>query len=192
MGKFKDFLKEDNNDTLQAIYDILDEMSEDEIDEFGYFLNSEFFDEDMDSDGNIIDPDDQEYTLDDIKSMIVDLGPEMYTDLLDMLQPEDINFNDEDDEDEEDEEDEMDGGEMGEGVSRRLKVSKMNKKSRKFMALTKAQFRQSRALRLRKNRQTKAARKRYYRINKRKIASYQKSRSDAIKKGKHIVKIRRS
>lgn len=178
MGKFKDFLKEDE-DTLQSIYELLDEMSDEEIDDFGYFLNQEFFDDDTDENGEVID-DDEEYDIDDVKEMIEDLGGEFYDEILDMLSPIDIDFGGS----------EYEETEMEERVSRRLKISNMNKRSRKYMGLSKSQFRQKSMERKKKARMTRAKRKRYYNVNKKKMSAYQKSRSSAIKKGKHIVKRR--
>lgn len=80
---------------------------------------------------------------------------------------------------------------MDEAVSRRLSISNYNRQKRKFMKTSKAELRRTKAQRKIAARVTKAKRKRYYKANKQKISSYQKSRAEAIKKGKHIVKLRK-
>lgn len=168
MGSFKKFLMEED-ETLQQIYAILEELSEEEIDEFGFVLYYEFFDdEDTDED------DYDFFELDDIKEMINSLGPEFYDEILYLLE--------EDDEDDD----------LEEGVSRAMKAKNMNRKKRKFMVKSKAIMKRTKVKRKQLARKDKAKRKRYYRANKKKLASYQRSRAKAIKKGKHFSKLRRS
>lgn len=168
MKKFSEFFESrDAEDTLDRILTIMDTMSEEDIDEFGTVLYSEFFDEDEEDFGDV-------FTVDDVDTMIHELGPEMYDIILDLLEE----LEEEDDE-------------LEEAVSRRMQPGSYNRKKRKYMSISRSQHRQTKAERRRKARQTKQARKRYYRANKKKIAMYQKSRNDAIKKGKHKVKVRR-
>lgn len=171
MGNFSKYLKE-NEEQLALINDILVDMDEEEIDEFGYVLYVEFFEEDDIE--SLEDDDFSFFSIEDVQEMITILGSDMYDYILDLL-------------DEESEEDEMD-----EAVSRRMKTSNMNRKKRKFMSNTKADLRKTKAVRKKAARLSRADRKRYYRANKKKIISYQKSRGDAIKKGKHKVKLRRN
>jgi len=166
MGKFKDYLGE--SDILNQIYDILDTMSEDEIEEFGEYLFEEFFEGEPWSDEEGEEPD---FCITEVKQMILELGEDFYEDVLDMLQPEELD--------------------LEEGVTRRMSTSNMNRKKRKFMSLSGTKLRQQKATRKKAARMNKAARKRYYKANKQKIAAYQKSRREAIKSGKHKVKLRR-
>ena len=167
MGTFKKFLNEDD-ELLNQILDMLLELSEDEIDDFGYFLYTEFFEDDPTD-----DEEDEPFDLNDVIEMIKVLGPDMYEYIIDMLEEDEI-------------EDEIE-----EAVSRMMKSKNMNRKKRKFMRLSKAALRRTKAIRKRKARKTMSKRKRYYRANKVKIASYQKSRAKAIKKGKHFKKLRK-
>ncbi len=82
MGKFKKYLKE-NEDLLQQIYDILDELSDEELDDFGLMLADEFLD---------VDEDDIEDTFDmeDIKGIIDELSSDMYEDILELLSTEEV------------------------------------------------------------------------------------------------------
>lgn len=174
MGSFKTYLQE-NEDKLQQICDILDGLSEEEIDELGYVLYSEFFDADEEFE------EEDEFEIDDVKDMVQALGAEFYDDILDLLEPEDLDLDDTEDLEN-----------VEEGVGRRMLTKNFNRKKRKFMATSKAQLRRTKVKRKQDARKTKAARKRYYRANKVKIAAYQKSRAAAIKKGKHKVKVRRA
>lgn len=163
---FKQFIAE-SEEQLKRIHDIVDEMDEDEISEFGEALYYEFFDDDETEEDNY-----EIFNIEDVKLMVSELGENFYDDIIDLLSEI------EDD--------------LEEGVSRIMKQKNMNRKKRKFMSLSKAKLRQQTASRKKKNRTTKSSRKRYYRANKQKIAAYQKSRRQAIKKGKHKVKMRRS
>jgi len=80
---------------------------------------------------------------------------------------------------------------INEGVSKRMMAKRFNRKKRKFMKTSAAELRRTQTIRKRENRAGRAGRLRYYRANKVKLAAYQKSRSDAIKKGKHKIKLRR-
>lgn len=158
------FLQFVYEDKLSSIQHELDEMSTFELDEFGVYLYSTFFDE---------DDEDVVYTRSDIDEMIEALGPMMYDYILEMLETTE------------------DQEEVHETVSRILKKSNINRKKRVFMSNSKSDLRVSKAERRRKNRETRVQRKRYYRTNKKKIQSYQKSRNAAIKSGQHKVKLRR-
>jgi hypothetical protein len=175
MGKFMNFLNEED---LTKINAILDELSSEEIVDFGNYIYDEFFGDDDDDED--FDDLDGEFTLEDIQNMIAELGEEMWPEILDLLS-----------DDMEDLEDLYDTEDFSEGVSRRLKVKNMNRKKRKFMKKSHAKLRKSKAQRKRVNRSTKAKRKRNYRKNKKKIQQYAKSRTVAISKGKHKVKLRK-
>lgn len=175
MGSFNNFLAE-SVDSLTEINVILDELDEFEMDQFGWVLYSEFFEEEEGIDEADIDL----FTRSEVDYMIKELGPNMHDEILDMLEE----YDSEDIDDSEDEE-------MSEGVSRRMASKNRNRKKRKFMANSKAALRKTAVARKRAARQNKAKKKRYYKANKTKIAAYQKSRNDNIKKGKHKVKMRR-
>ena len=190
MGSFKKFLSE-TEDYLAMINAILDQLDDEEIDEFGYVLYADFFDTEEEdepsaednAEGETGEEDevDEPFTRADVDEMIQVLGSELYPSILELL-------------------DEDDGGEwageededLEEGITRRMVAKNMNRKKRKFMKNSKAMMRKTKAVRKRLARKTKAKRKRYYRANKVKIAAYQKSRASAIKKGKHKVKLRRA
>lgn len=167
------------------IENILDSMSEDEIDELGAFLSVEFFDITED------EIEDEYFDKKVVINMIKELGEDSYEFILDLLLPEDFessaDYTDDGNYEEETEED----LEMTEGVSRVMKAKNRNLKKRKFFKKSAATLRKERADRLKKNRINRAARRGYQRINKEKLASYQKSRAKFMKKGKHFAKIRK-
>ena len=189
MGSFKNFIQE-SEDLLSIIYKLLDNLTEEEIDEFGYFLYTEFFEDDPKE-----DEEDDLFTLDDVKIMIKNLGTEMYEDIIYFLTPEEFDIEDGtyyiELDDIDDVKDIYSDNSVDEGVSRILIAKNYNRKKRKFMKLSKAALRKTVAIRKRKARKTLAKRKRYYRANKSKIASYQKSRARAMIKGKHFKKLRK-
>lgn len=202
MGNFKKFLQE-NEDLRQQIFDLLDEMSDEEVDEFGLYLYDEFFEYDQEADdsedyGDEDDEDDGEdgededfeiIGIDEVKAIITELGAEFYEYILDELLPDD---SEEDDTSDAEEFHDVDPEEqVSEGVTRRMLTKNINRKKRKFMKKSKARLRREAPKRKREMRKTRAKRKRYYRANKAKIKSYQKSRSTMISKGKHKVKLRR-
>ena len=81
---------------------------------------------------------------------------------------------------------------LEESPARVMKAKSMNKKKRKFMTKSASQLRRETSSRKRDANKNRAKKKRYYKANKTKIASYQKSRTNAIKKGKHQTKKRRT
>ena len=175
--------------STEALYaeieNILNNLSEDEIDEFGAFLSVEFFDITED------EIEDEYFDKKVVLNMIKELGEESYGFILDLLLPEDFESSaDYTDDGNYEEETEEDLG-LEEGVSRVMKAKNRNLKQRKFFQKSAATLRKERADRMKKNRINRAARKGYQRVNKAKIASYQKSRAKFMKKGKHFAKIRR-
>ena len=167
------------------IENILDNMSEDEIDELGAFLSVEFFDITEE------EIEDEYFDKKVVVNMIKELGEDSYGFILDLLLPEDFESSaDYTDDGNYEEEIEEDLG-LEEGVSRIMKAKNRNLKKRKFFKKSAATLRKERADRLKKNRINRAARKGYQRINKEKLASYQKSRAKFMKKGKHFAKIRK-
>ena len=175
--------------STEALYaeieNILNNLSEDEIDEFGAFLSVEFFDITED------EIEDEYFDKKVVLNMIKELGEESYGFILDLLLPEDFESSaDYVDDGNYEEETEEDLG-LEEGVSRVMKAKNRNLKKRKFFQKSAATLRKERATRMKKNRINRAARKGYQRVNKAKIASYQKSRAKFMKKGKHFAKIRR-
>jgi hypothetical protein len=184
-------LEEDGEDYLSdsqllaLINGELADLSEDEIFAFAYVLYYEFFDDEDNPDDNY-----EDFNIDDVKEMIATLGPEYYVDILDLLLPDEeedgfdwdsIELDDESGESEE----------MDEAVGRVMKRKNFNRKKRKFFKKTKADLRKGLAARKKANRKNMSKRKKFYRINKKRLASYQKSRATAVKKGRHMVKVRR-
>lgn len=172
---------------LAEIENMLGTLSEDEVDEFGAFLSVEFFDITEDEIEN------EYFDKKIVLNMIKELGEDSYGFILDLLLPEDFeNSKELEDEDiDQSEYGEMGSEELDEGVSRAMKAKNRNMKKRKFFKKSAATLRKERSDRMKKNRMNRAARRGYQRINKNKIAAYQKSRARFIKKGKHFVKIRK-
>lgn len=192
MGKFRQFLLEEDGEDylsdsqlLALINGELADLSEDEIFAFAYVLYYEFFEDEDNPDDNY-----EDFNIDDVKEMIATLGPEYYVDILDLLLPDEeedgfdwdsIELDDESGESEE----------MDEAVGRVMKRKNFNRKKRKFFKKTKADLRKGLSARRKANRKNMSKRKKFYRINKKRLASYQKSRATAVKKGRHMVKVRR-
>ena len=194
MGDFKKFLKE-NEDTLQQIYDILGDLSDEELNEFGEVLYNEFLDSDEEFD------EEDFYDIDDVKDMVKELSPESYDDILDLLEVEEFegagaSFDgyEETDGKEYRSSDVYEGDDsesVDERVARIMKNKDRNKKKRKFQKKTVSQLRRGKSQRKVQARKDKPKKKKYFRKNKVKIKAYKASRSKAIKSGKHHVKIRR-
>jgi len=192
MGKFKEYLQlylKENEDIFQQILDILDELSEEDLDDFGQVLIDEFLEEDPKGEDEEESDDEDYFDVDDIKEMLAEIPQEYYDVILDLLSPEE--FEGDDDSYEETDGNEFETEDLGEAVSRRMKVKTMNKKKRKFQTKTKAQLRRGKAQRKVQARKDKPKKKRYYRANKMKLKAHKKSYTAAIKKGKHNVKLRR-
>jgi len=184
MGKFKTFITEqedENTVTLDDIKEELEELSEEEIDELGVYLFTGFFDSDEDK------IEDFYFNINDVISMIEDLGEEMYEYIYDMLSIP-VYSDDEDDEDED--EIEIDNH-TNEGVSRIMQTKNINRKKRKFMKKSLSQLRKEAPARKIELRKTFAKRKRYMRANTTKLAAYRKMRGTLIKRGKHNIKMRK-
>lgn len=190
MGLFKKFLMEEDTidintlsseELLQIIEDELADMDEDEIFAFGYVLYYEFFEDEENPDDNYDD-----FEIEDVKTMIRMLGAEYYIDIIDLLLPDEEEDGFDWDSIEIDSEEAVD-----EAVGRIMKRKNFNRKKRKFFKKTKADLRKGISARRKANRLNKSKRKKFYRINKKRIASYQKSRAVAIKKGRHMKKVRR-
>lgn len=176
---------------LIEIKNVLEGLSEDEVDEFGAFLSVEFFETSEDEIEDLF------FDVDNVMEMIKELGSEssdedekveIYSFLLDLLLPEDFENSKylEDDSIDQEEYEEID-----EGVSRVMKAKNANRKKRKFFQKSAATLRRERAKRVKKNRENRAGRRAYTRVNKAKLKAYQKSRATFMKKGKHFKKVRR-
>lgn len=176
---------------LQEIKNVLEGLSEDEVDEFGAFLSVEFFETPEDEIDELF------FDVDNVIEMAKELGSEasedeeiadIYSFILDLLLPEDFEnskYLDSDDYEE------YESGDITEGVARVMKTKKLNRKKRKFFTKSAATLRKERAKRVKTNRINRASRKAYTRVNKAKLKSYQKSRAKFMKKGKHFTKVRR-
>ena len=177
----------DTNGLFNEIQNLLDHMSDDEIDEFGAFLAVEFFDTPEE------DIEEVYFDINNAVEMIKELGEESYGFILELLLPDDFEAEDDSDytEVEYNLDDLKDSDELEEAVGRVLKTANINRKKRKFFKKTAAVLRREKASRMKKNRLTKASRKAYRRVNAAKLKAYQKSRKTFIKKGAHKVKIRR-
>jgi hypothetical protein len=182
-----------NSEALLAeIKNILDGLSEDEVDELGAFLSVEFFETLEDEIEDLF------FDVDNVIEMVKELGSEaededekieIYSFILDLLLPEDFESSKYLDYDNEEEYEEYEG--IDEGVARVMKAKNANRKKRKFFTKSAATLRKERSKRIKKNRENRAGRKAYTRVNKAKLKSYQKSRAKFMKKGKHFKKIRR-
>ena len=171
----------DTNGLFNEIQNLLDHMSDDEIDEFGAFLAVEFFDTPEE------DIEEVYFDINNVVEMIKELGEESYGFILELLLPDDFESSDDSDYTEI----EYDLGDLEEAVGRVLKTTNINRKKRKFFKKSAASLRREKAARMKQNRLTKASRKAYRRVNAAKLKAYQKSRKTFIKKGAHKVKIRR-
>lgn len=171
----------DTNGLFNEIQNLLDHMSDDEVDEFGAFLAVEFFDTPEE------DIEEVYFDINNVVEMIKELGEESYGFILELLLPDDFEASNDSDYTEI----EYDLGDLEEAVGRVLKTANINRKKRKFFKKTAAVLRREKAARMKQNRLTKASRKAYRRVNAAKLKAYQKSRKTFIKKGAHKVKIRR-
>lgn len=172
--------------SVQPILSALQGLTEDEIDELGAMIWDEFFSDDEQESPEFFSEDDIIAMLSELQEQLSD-EPEELAEVISTIEEmiEELSA-DEDDEDDEEHDDEF-----NEGVTRRFGATSYNKNKRKYMGMSRSEYRQTRAARKRKARQTRADRKRYYRANRKKIAAYAKSRREAISAGKHKPKIRR-
>lgn len=180
----------DTNGLFNEIQNLLDHMSDDEVDEFGAFLAVEFFDTPEE------DIEEVYFDINNVVEMIKELGEESYGFILELLLPDDFEASDDSGYTEveynlDDLKDSDDSDELEEAVGRVLKTTNINRKKRKFFKKSAAVLRREKAARMKQNRLTKASRKAYRRVNAAKLKAYQKSRKTFIKKGAHKVKIRR-
>jgi len=180
MGKFKNFIVEADESTelYQDILQLIDELSDEEIDSLAAIIYDEFYeggDEAIEGDGEF------SFSKDDLTYMIQEIGPDIYDYIIELLSYDEF----------ENDSDDMEEVEVQEAVSRIMQTKNINRKKRKFMTKSVAQLRKEAPKRKIEMRKTFAARKRYMRANKVKVAAYQKMRAQFIKKGKHHVKLRR-
>lgn len=170
----------DANDVVQCIMDIVtDEMDAEYVDEFGFYLYSMYFSDDLDD----LENDYYEFTVDDIKDMLNAISKEddsiyILDDILGSLVLDEFD-------------DDSINESLMEGVTPYMKASSRNLKKRKFMANSKMYLFRTQQKRKRENLLTKNKRHREYLVNKTRISQYQKSREDSIKKHLHIVKRRK-
>lgn len=176
----------------EYLTELLDSLSEDDLDYLGLLLYF-YFDEAYSDDDWLDDDVDYSFTTRDIIGLVYSAGTDAL-DAIDFI----LNY-------ESDVEDELDiqvlfdklddyledSETLSEaGISKRMKITNMNK-ALKYMTNTKAKLRATAGERRKKNRKNRQKNRKNYRINKRKLVMYQKSRRAAIKKGKHQVKKRR-
>lgn len=183
---FKDYYKLSLK--INTLLETINQLTIEETDAFGTYLYETFFNTDEHDEHDEHDQHDEQYgfTKIDIKNMLVLIiqqcselnDAEIIIDnLLD-----DLSYDEQSNEFE---------NTLIEGVSRRMLPSHLNHKRRKFMKKSRAVLRREKTKRKRLNRLTRMKRKRYYKANKLKIKAYQKSRRSMIKRGRHIVKLRR-
>ena len=198
--KFSEFIRESEEidelspERRKELDELFLELTDEEIDHLGQIMFA-YFSEDDEDDEDEDDEDDEdeyleaEFDVDDLNAMIDAIGSDSYVVINSILNSEAETL--EDIFDEIDSIIDVDLTEsLLEAIAKRMKVRDMNR-ARKFMAVTKAKLRASKAVRRVQLRKTKHKRRAMYRKNKRRIKAYQKSRADAIKRGKHIVKRRR-
>lgn len=201
MGVFCDMCQNDNyeatdEEKLIMIHDIIGTMNDDEIDDFGVWLYSEFFE---------IDDDEIKYifNISEVRKMVTLLGSEYYDEILDYIDPNekfiDVDYFTDDGEidlspDIVDESE--DDHELNERMKRYMLMKNVNRKKKKF-------FRSHGGLKSRRRRdlasgahkrlirKNRVANRRKYRQNRMFIKAYQKSRKDKINKGMHNVKLYR-
>lgn len=190
--KFSEFIRESEEiDELspehrRELDDLFLELTDDEIDHLGQIMFAYFSDfEDFE---DFEDCSDDEFDLDDLNAMVNAIGSDSYGAIAAIISSESESL--EDMFSEIDSIIEVDCGVSEALVSKRMKVANMNR-ARKFMAVTKAKLRATKANRRVQLRKTKHKRKAKYRKNKHRIRAYAKSRAAAIQSGKHIVKRRR-
>lgn len=170
----------DTNDVVQCIMDIVtDEMDAECVDEFGFYLYSMYFSDDLDD----LENDYYEFTVNDIKDMLNAILKEddsiyILDDILGSLVLDEFD-------------DDSINESLMESVTPYMKASSRNLKKRKFMANSKMYLFRTQQKRKRENLLTKNKRHREYLVNKNRISQYQKSREDSIKKHLHIVKKRK-
>jgi len=205
--KFKNFLQEikalgasEIVTSLSVIQRNLAEMTPEELDEFGEWLENE------------LDPDDYDIEIDgpldnfnSIISVINDLDSEDLDYINYMMgdaNDDDSNVTDSDNNGNDVSvaalQTNMEPGDVAaaqgkvtEVVSRKFKTKNFNKRKTKRFQLSKAEFRAKRAQRKRDNRKNRMEHKAYYRKNKIKLKKYNQSYRKAIKTGKTFAKIRR-
>lgn len=163
-------------DMVDCIVDIVTtELTPEETDEFGVWLYTTYFD-DNDNDNDI-------FELEDIKQMLSVLSVTedaiyILDDILGALTLDEFD-------------DDSINEALLESVTSYMKAPNRNLKKRKFMANSKMYLFRTKQKRKKENLLSKPKRHREYLINKKRISDYQKSRSTAIKKHLHIVKLRR-
>lgn len=195
MKTFKDFLRENEEDVqdeltpeeLQEIQELLDDMSDEEVDLTGVILYA-YFDDPEDSEEE--DPEDEEnldaeFTREDVLALVQSIGKYAYA-LLVAIQ--DANIQDEDELF--DFLDDYDFSVLSETVAKRM-LAKNFLRARVYQKITRAKLRATVASRKRLNRLNRNKKRRYYRLNKRKLKMYKKSRAKAVQTGRHRVKLRR-
>lgn len=195
-------------------YDI-DEVEEDTVFQDALYILTSYYDkseEDLTKltqkligDFYEVDEVDEVYTIDDLTDVVISLLEEGLdvTDILESMGlPEPEPFESLEDEELEElagyletffqeDEDEDEEYEIEEGVKGMFTSLNFNRKKRKFMKKSKATLRKEKVVRARKNRETRAKRKSYYRQNKSKLLRYTKMYRTAVKKGMHSKKLRR-
>lgn len=189
--KFSEFIREsDEIDELsperrKELDDLFLELTDEEIDHLGQIMFAYFSDEDEEEDDEYQEA---EFDVDGLNAMIDAIGSDSYNAIATIISSESETL--EDIFSEIDSIIEVDCEVSEALVSKRMKVANMNR-ARKFMAVTKAKLRATKASRRVQLRKTKHKRKAKYRKNKHRIKAYAKSRATAIKSGKHMVKRRR-
>lgn len=187
--KFSEWMRESEEidelspERRSELDELFSELEDDEIDYLGQILFAYFSDHEDFEDFS----DETEFNLDDLNAMVNAIGSDSYNAIATIISSESESL--EDIFNEIDSIIEVDY-DVSEAIAKRMKVGNMNK-SREFMEITKAKLRATAANRRVQLRKTKHKRRANYRKNKRRIKAYAKSRADAIKSGKHIVKHRR-
>ena len=181
---FKAFLTE-NDETLNKIFEILETLTEEELNVFGTYILIEFFEIPEE------EFEDLYFTIDDIKDIIIELGSEYYGIILSELA-----FESEESEEEEEEymkqdfyreDDEDEETEIEEKMYAKFFSPKSFKRTRKFFKKSKAQLLAGKSQRRIKYLQKKAKIMAVKRINKKHLQLWRKSYANAVKTGKSKV-----
>ena len=177
-------------DTLKQILCNVCELSDDEIDAFGFYLHSNFFDSN--------EEEYEYYYLTDVLLMLGELDSDLYPAILGELSfdPDDETLPSQETDDEINskiapEPEDVGTGDITEAVTAVMRTRNYNHNRRKFMQNSIAFMRRTATIRKRENRIEGPKRRREYRMNKNRKLKYNKSRLHAIQTGKHFVKKRR-
>jgi hypothetical protein len=199
MGVFCDMCQGDyeasDDEKLIMIHDIIGTMNDDEIDDFGVWLYTEFFE---------IDDEELKYifNISEVRKMVTLLGSDYFDEILDYIDPDDkfidVDYFTNDGEINIDDvaTDESEDPKLNEHMKRYMVMKNVNRKKKKFFRAhggLKSKRRRDLASgqHRRLRRMNRIANKRKYRKNRMYLKSYLKNRAEKIDNGIHHVKLYR-